>query len=192
MKKIILLASSVLGLSAVSSQAAIVAFDIQGQGGFGLLSTNETHVVTGSFGSGGEVGAGISYNDVSNELTLNFAWGATNGFTSLTGNATAGHIHGPTANGGVASFTQTAGVFFTLSSGLTWDDSASAGGVTGRVLTLTAPQELELLAGRYYINIHTGTNGAGEIRGNLVAVPESSTALLGALGMLGLLVRKRR
>jgi hypothetical protein len=191
MKKLTFLASSFLGLSAISSQAAIIAFDIQGKGGIGLLSTNENTAVIGAFGSGGEVGAGISYNDVSNELTINVAWGSANGFTDLSGNATAGHVHGPNLSGGAASFLQNATVAFPLDSGGTWNPSASAGGVTGRVLTLTDIQETQLLDGKFYLNFHTSVNPTGEIRGNLV-VPEPSTAVLGALGMMGLLVRKRR
>ena len=186
-----IIVSSLLGLSAISTQAAIIAFDIQGKGGFGLLSTNEVNAPTGLAGSGGEVGQGITYNDVTNVLTLNFAWGSANRFTDLTGNATAGHIHGATPSGGAASFNQSVGVAFGLDSGPTWNASATAGGVTNRTVTFTEAQEVDLLAGKFYLNIHTATNGGGEIRGSLV-IPETSSVVLGAVGMLGLLVRKRR
>jgi D-alanine-D-alanine ligase-like ATP-grasp enzyme len=58
--------------------------------------------------------------------------------------------------------------------------SATAGGFSGTT-TLTATNEARLLAGTLYINVHTSTNGGGEIRGNLVAVPEPSRVLLAAI-----------
>jgi hypothetical protein len=181
---------TLLGLSAASSSAAVIALNLEGKGGIGLLASNENGTVNGAFGSGGEVGGGISYDDVSNLLTINVAWGLTNGFSSLTGNASAGHIHGPTASSGVGSFTQNAGVIFGLDSGVTWNNSATSGGVTGRTITLTETQEGQLLAGRYYINVHTSLNGGGEIRGNIV-VPETSTSVLASTA-LGLMIRRRR
>ena len=41
------------------------------------------------------------------------------------------------------------------------------------------------------MNVHTSANGGGEIRGNLVAVPEPSAALFGAAS-IGLLALRRR
>lgn len=193
MKTLSLLSITLLGLSAASSSAAIIALNLEGKGGIGLLASNENFVVNGAFGSGGEVGPGISYDDVNNILTINVAWGTANGFTDLTSNATAGHIHGPAGPGGIGSFTASAGVAFGLDSGPTWNNSASAGGITNRTVTFASQlQEDDLLAGKYYINIHAGpANPGGEIRGNIV-IPEASTALLGLMGGLGLLVRKRR
>jgi hypothetical protein len=181
------------GVSAASlASAAIIPFDLQGKAGFGLLAGNENHVVSGAFGSGGETGAGIFFDDVSNVLTLNFGWGTANGFTNLTGNATVGHIHGPTASGGVASFTQNAGIAIGLDTLSGWSNLASSGGFSGN-LNLTLTQASQLLAGQLYINIHTSANGPGEIRGNLVAVPEPSAwaAILGAI-VLGYAYLRRR
>lgn len=173
-----------------SAPAAILLFDLQGKAGAGLLAGNENSVVTGAFGSGGESGAGITYDDASNILTLNFAWGSGNGFTNLTGNATIGHIHGPTVSSGAASFNENAGVMIGLDGLAGWNNSASAGGFSNSV-TLTAGQETNLLAGQLYLNVHTSTNGGGEIRGNLVAVPEVSSAMISILG-LGILAGRRR
>lgn len=51
--------------------------------------------------------------------------------------------------------------------------------------------ETQLLAGRWYLNVHSGLNGGGEIRGNLV-VPEPSCLSLVGLTIAGLAVRRVR
>lgn len=49
-----------------------------------------------------------------------------------------------------------------------------------------------LLAGNTYLNIHTTAFPGGEIRGQLVAVPEPTTAVLVGLGIVGLGWKLRR
>ncbi len=191
MKKIITSSMAALAL-ATSAHAATIPFDLSGAGGIGLRGSNEVPAVVGG-GSGGEVGAGITFNDVTLLLTLNLAWGATNGFTNLTGNATAGHIHGPTAGIAPVSFTQSAGVLLGLDTLPGWNASASAGGLTNGQVTLTAPQAANLLNGQLYVNVHTAANGGGEVRGYLVqAAPEPASAALLGLGTLLLAARRRR
>jgi hypothetical protein len=180
----LLLPLFLLALAAPLS-AATVFFDLQGKAGAGLLPGNENGTVSGSPGTGGEIGGGIFFDDVTKLLTINVGWGSANGFTNLTGNATAMHIHGP------ASFTANAGVLIGLDSLGGYNSSATAGGFSGTT-TLTATNEARLLAGTLYINVHTSTNGGGEIRGNLVAVPEPSRVLLAAMGGLLLGLRRRR
>jgi hypothetical protein len=181
----LLLASFLL---ASVAPAATILFDLQGQAGFGLLPGNETTAVSGTPGTGGEIGAGISFDNFTNVLTINVGWGTGNGFTNLTGAATASHIHGPTPSSGTAAFTQAVGVLFNL----TRNDSTANAGFISTTVNLTGAQATELLAGRYYINIHTSTNSGGEIRGNLVAVPEPGRAMLSALALLALITRRRR
>ena len=190
MNKIITSSIAALAIAA-SAQAATIPFDLNGTGGIGLRGSNENPAVVGG-GSGGEAGAGITFNDVTLILTLNLAWGATNGFINLTGDATAGHIHGPTASTGAAAFTQNAGVLITLNTLSGWNANASAGGLTNGQVTLTAPQATNLLAGQLYVNVHTATNGGGEVRGNLVQAPEPASAVLLGLGTLLLAARRRR
>ena len=187
--KTTLLAALTLALAS-SAQSAIIFFDILGKAGSGLSAANENPATTG--GTGGEVGAGISFNDVSKLLTINIAWGSVNGFANLTGNAAAGHLHGPTTSGGTASFTESGGVLVGLDSLTGWNSSSTSGGITNGTLTLTAPQEAALLAEKTYINIHTAANSGGEMRGNLVMVPEPSHAILSLLGLAALGVRRKR
>ncbi|CDS48998.1 CHRD domain containing protein [Polaromonas sp. CG9_12] len=74
-------------------------------------------------------------------------------YTGLSGPATAAHFHGPAAAGA------NAGVV------LPW-----AGPVTSPMegtATLTPAQAAELVAGRWYANIHTAANPGGEIRGQM-------------------------
>jgi glucose/arabinose dehydrogenase len=158
-----------LALSAcvLSAQAHIISFDLLGKAGAGLQSGNENGTINGTPGSGGEIGEGIVFNDQTGVLTIRVGWGSGNGFTNLSGNAQAGHIHGPTASGGTASFTENAGVMIGLDDKPGWNASASNGGFNGSV-TLNSTQTADLFAGRLYINIHTPTNSGGEIRGNLV------------------------
>ena len=90
-----------------AATGAIFQFDLQGNAGTGLLSGNENHV-TSNPGEGGESGLGISYDDVSNLLTINANWGTGNGFSAdLSGIATASHIH-ETASSAPDGFSETA------------------------------------------------------------------------------------
>jgi hypothetical protein len=71
----------------------------------------------------------------------------------LTGDAVAGHIHegAPGVPGGIIfPFTQTGPTTF-----------------AGTTVALTADQVQKLLSGAYYVNVHTLTNLAGEIRGQM-------------------------
>ena len=183
-----LISSSLAALAlAASAQATIIDFDLTGIAGAGLLPGNEP---IASGGTGGEIGAGISLDNITHLLTLNIGWGSSQGFTDLSSTASASHIHGPTASNNGAGFTQTAGVLFNL----TRSSSAVTGGTfTNGPITLTPAQETDLLNGKMYVNIHTGNNGGGELRGFLVPapVPEPATAGLVAFGALALLRTRR-
>lgn len=182
-----LLLAAVLATSVFQANAANILFDLRGVAGFGLLPGNEPGSITG--GTGGEIGAGIFFDDVTSTLTLNVGWGSSQGFTDLSSAANNSHIHGPVANNFGNGFTQTAGVLFNL----TRSSNATTGGtITTAPIVLTAPQTADLFNGKYYINIHTANNGGGEMRGFLVPVPEPSTYALVGLGIVGLAARAWR
>ena len=178
-----------IAVASGSVHAATLQIDLKGTAGDGLRAGNQNPAVSG--GSGGETGAGISYDDVSNLLTIHVGWGTGKGFTNLTGNANAGHLHGPTLDSPPLAYTENAGVDVPLDGLAGWNPSATNGGLDDSV-TLTAGQENTLLAGKYYMNVHTVANGNGEIRGQLVVVPEPATATLLLCGSALALARRRR
>ncbi len=200
MTRFVLMAMTLIGSVIVAQpvSAAIVQFNLNGRAGAGLLPGNEVGASTGT-ATGGELPGGlfggIFLDDTTNLLTVNVGWGSALGFSgSMTGVATAMHIHGPTAAGGDASFNQNAPVKYGLDNLGGFSNLANGGGFSGTI-AIQAGDIAALLNGQFYINVHTAANPGGEMRGNLVAVPEpSSMALLGAaiIGMGGAAWRKRK
>jgi hypothetical protein len=187
----LLAAAATAGLSvyAPAARAATIPFDLLGKAGAGLIPGNENGTITG--GTGGEVGAGISFDDVTLVLTLNVGWGSGKGFTNLTGDTTGGHIHGPTAASGSAAWTQNAGILFPLDGQASWDKSGTNGGYDA-TLPLPAAQAADLLAGNSYFHVHTTANPGGEARGFLTPVPEpTGLAMFGLAGAAALVWRRR-
>ena len=91
--------------------------------------------------------ADIDYDAASKKLT----WKLT--YSGLTGPATAAHFHGPAEVG------KNAGVAVAIPNATTSPNEGSA--------TLTDAQAADLLAGKYYVNVHTAANPGGEIRGQV-------------------------
>ena len=73
-------------------------------------------------------------------------------YSGLSGPATAGHFHGPAEAGANA--------------GVVLPFAAPASPVKGTA-TLTDAQMADLMAGKWYANIHTAANPGGEIRGQM-------------------------
>jgi hypothetical protein len=97
--------------------------------------------------SAGKGAADIDYDPASKKLS----WKVT--YSGLSGPATAAHFHGPAAAGA------NAGVKVPI-------PNATSSPVEGSV-TLTDEQAADLVAGKYYVNIHTAANPGGEIRGQV-------------------------
>ena len=101
--------------------------------------------------SAGTGTADIDYDPASKMLS----WKLT--YSGLSGPATAAHFHGPAKQG------QNAPVVIWLTSKTTPPSSP----ITGNA-TLTPQQAQQFLAGEWYVNVHTQSHPAGEIRGQVV------------------------
>jgi hypothetical protein len=74
-------------------------------------------------------------------------------YSGLSGPATAAHFHGPAETG------KNAGVAVAIPNATSSPAEGSA--------TLTDAQAADLMAGNYYVNVHTAANPGGEIRGQV-------------------------
>ena len=90
-----------------------------------------------------------------NKRTSELSW--TVGYSGLSGPVTSAHFHGPAMAG------QNAGVQIPITGIMMSPLKGTA--------TLTAQQIDELVAGKWYVNLHTAANPNGEIRGQLALQP---------------------
>ena len=90
-----------------------------------------------------------SFNKETNVLSYTLT------YSGMSGPVKAGHFHGPAAAG------SNAGVALPLVDGM---DSP----IKGTAL-LTPTQSSDLLAGKWYVNLHTAAHAGGEIRGQVMA-----------------------
>jgi hypothetical protein len=98
--------------------------------------------------SPGKGTADVDYDAASKKLS----WKLT--YSGLTGPATAAHFHGPAEAG------KNAGVAVAIPGATSSPAEGSA--------VLTDAQAADLMAGKYYINVHTAANPGGELRGQVV------------------------
>jgi CHRD domain len=91
--------------------------------------------------------ADVDYDAATKKLT----WKLT--YSGLSGPATAAHFHGP------AETSKNAGVAVAIPNATSSPAEGSA--------TLTDAQAADLMAGKYYVNVHTAANPGGEIRGQV-------------------------
>ena len=131
----------VSGCGMMPSQSNLLAFTTQ------LRGANEVPPVASN--ASGQVDA------VLNKDTNLLRWQLS--YTGLSGPATAGHFHGPAPVGA------NAGVALPFSGPITSPMSGQA--------TLTPAQVADLMAGKWYANIHTAKFPGGEIRGQMTTRP---------------------
>lgn len=96
--------------------------------------------------SAGKGTADIDYDPASKKLT----WKLT--YSGLTGPATMAHFHGPAEPG------KNAGVAVPITPATSGSEGSA---------TLTDAQAADLVAGKYYVNVHTEAHKGGEIRGQV-------------------------
>ena len=109
-------------------------------------------------------------------ITVDESW------SGLLAPATASHIHG------IAGAGTNASVLFPFSG----VPAATAGAIPEQTFAITPTQVTALFAGYLYMNIHTSVFPGGEIRGQLMLVPEPATATLLLIGGAGLAWSQRR
>jgi hypothetical protein len=97
--------------------------------------------------SAGTGTADIDYDAATKKLS----WKLT--YSGLSGPATMAHFHGPAEAG------KNAGVAIPITNATSSPAEGSA--------TLTDAQAADLMAGKYYVNVHTAANPGGEIRGQV-------------------------
>jgi hypothetical protein len=97
--------------------------------------------------SAGKGTADIDFDPATKKLT----WKLT--YSGLTGPATMAHFHGPAEAG------KNAGVAVPITPATSGSEGSA---------TLTDAQAADLMAGKYYVNVHTEANKGGEIRGQVM------------------------
>jgi hypothetical protein len=120
-----------------------------------LSGTNETPPVT-STGSGT---ANISFDPAMKMIGYEITWTLGSAADSTVGM----HFHGSDT----ATDTTSSPVVVPL----TGFSRGSSGTLSGMTRILTDAEVAQLLAGKWYLNIHSGTYPAGELRGNLKFTP---------------------
>lgn len=138
----------------------------------------DTHVfpvtLSGAFefppvATGGSGSCTVTLDDVTGAVSV------SGSFTGLTSNATLAHIHGLSAPGA------NSGIIITLSETGGTSGTVSGGGI------LTPAQITGMLNGLTYVNIHTSSNGGGELRGQImVGVPSMPLGYAAVLVVLAL------
>jgi len=139
-----------------TAAAAVLGFAITGCGMMSMPSSS-TKAFSASLTGSAEVPPVTSSGSGSYVANLDtgtkvLSWTLTH--SGLSGPATAAHLHGPAMPGA------NAGVVIPFASPVS--------GSTGKA-TLTDAQIADLMAGKWYANVHTAANPGGEIRGQVMA-----------------------
>lgn len=142
-----------------TAMSVVLLAGLTGQHSFGLAqsTTPSTSVLTARLSGASEVPPAAGGGSGTLQASLNLQtrvliWSLT--FTGLSGPPTAAHFHGPAMAG------ENASVAVPITAGLKTPDNGT--------MTLTSAQVDDLMAGKWYVNVHTTTNPNGEIRGQVM------------------------
>ena len=163
------LAAACLCITSVSANAAILNFTANIEG-----AQEVAPVVTPA------TGLGVFTLDTD---TNEFSWSITIEDYLLTGGQTGAHIHEAAigTNGGVKiNLNSDPGAIVAI-------DFLKYGSKI-----ISAANASALLAEEWYVNVHTTTNGGGEIRGQIIAVPEPASIALLAIGSVAMITRRKK
>lgn len=116
-----------------------------------LSGAQEVPAVTTS----GNGTAEISYDPTTKMVTYKITWQLGNAAATTTNM----HFHGSETGSDAVS----SGVALAI----TGFSTTSSGILNGVTIALTDVQAAQLLAGKWYVNIHSSTVGSGELRGNI-------------------------
>lgn len=116
-----------------------------------LSGAQETPAIT-STGTGS---AKLVFDPVLKTINYNMTW--TLGSTSAT--TTNMHFHGAEDGSDLKSSA--------VAIGITGFTTANTGTISGTTIALTDVQVAQLLAGKWYLNVHSSTVPGGELRGNI-------------------------
>ena len=124
--------------------------------GCGMMGSSNTATFTGTLNGASEVPPNMTAGSGTAQATLDkntnlLKYPIT--YTAPTGPATAAHFHGPATAGANA--------------GVVVPFASAANPIEGQI-TITPAQAADLLAGKWYANVHTAANAAGEIRGQML------------------------
>ncbi len=199
--KFIFSAICLLVIGFVSATSAdFVEFNFVGNAGNGLLPDNEVGMGT-AFGSGSpaigdEAGVGVVLDPDTNLLIVSFQFqDLTDGlfFDAVSGI----HLHEVTDPSD--PFNSTGPIVFNLNSFSdanvsNFTPQIADGATSGKVTAVVDVNGFEdsLLAGNFYLNIHSQAFNGGELRANLVAIPEPSAMVIAVGACLLTLKRRRR
>lgn len=118
----------------------------------------------------------MTYDDVSNVFTWHIE------FAGLPTPETAAHFHAPAPPGVNAAVVIPLPLGSPKDGSVDFDVQFGLGAET---------REDQLLSGLFYVNVHTQEHPGGEIRGQVLVVPEPSAFALLSLGLLVLALRRR-
>jgi CHRD domain len=142
--------------TAIQSTVLAAAVTLSGCGWMSSMTGSDTMTMKNAATGAQEVppvttGGSGTVESTFNKSTNILTWKVT--YSGLSGPVTASHIHGPAAAGA------NAGVVIPFSGSLASPFEGKA--------TLTAAQVADLMAGRYYVNLHTAKHPGGELRAQL-------------------------